>query len=376
MNGGALIGQGSFGCVFNPCLKCPGEKVSKDGIVSKVFFSEDSHKDAAEEIKIGSKINKIKGYEKWSHIWYKHCKPSTYDTLFKQDSEIYDCLYDNNVNEQEFNKHRRMLQGSYAGVSLLERMKKDFKVSTFTNKETFTKIFLQYMKLMKPLFIGLKEMYLTGISHNDIKDENIMVDKDGCKFIDFGLACEYKNKKFYENRSKSEFIHDRIYPPYPYEYIYLYATKGVLYDEQNDRQHKIYRSLHDRYMLIHGQIFHRETLIHINNLIQRYIDGLVINKPIKKPNKQKLLSLLDTYSLGMLIPSILCKLAKHLHKMKQLKQYLKLKPMNSFMDLFKHMTEPNYFDRFTPIEALQKYVELEKLYLSTSKKQCKRSNRK
>ena len=181
MNGGALIGQGSFGCVFNPCLKCPGEKVSKDGIVSKVFFSEDSHKEAAEEIKIGSKINKIKGYEKWSHIWYKHCKPSTYDTLFKQDSEIYDCLYDNNVNEQEFNKHRRMLQGSYAGVSLLERMKKDFKVSTFTNKETFTKIFLQYMKLMKPLFIGLKEMYLTGISHNDIKDENIMVDKGGCK---------------------------------------------------------------------------------------------------------------------------------------------------------------------------------------------------
>ena len=33
---------------------------------------------------------------------------------------------------------------------------------------------------------------------------------------------------------------------------------------------------------------------------------------------------------------------------------------NSFMDLFKHMTEPNNFDRFTPIEALQKYVELEK----------------
>ena len=26
MIGGALIGKGSFGCVFKPSLKCPGEK--------------------------------------------------------------------------------------------------------------------------------------------------------------------------------------------------------------------------------------------------------------------------------------------------------------------------------------------------------------
>ena len=62
------------------------------------------------------------------------------------------------------------------------------------------------MKLMKPLFIGLKEMYNKGVSHIDIKDENIMIDDGGCKYIDFGLACEFKDRKFYERRSKNEFI--------------------------------------------------------------------------------------------------------------------------------------------------------------------------
>ena len=42
MIGGALIGKGSFGCVFKPSLKCPGERGGKDDIVSKVFFSEGS----------------------------------------------------------------------------------------------------------------------------------------------------------------------------------------------------------------------------------------------------------------------------------------------------------------------------------------------
>ena len=44
------------------------------------------------------------------------------------------------------------------------------------------------MKLMKPLFIGLVEMNKKDITHNDIKGDNIMVDDDGCKYIDFGLA--------------------------------------------------------------------------------------------------------------------------------------------------------------------------------------------
>ena len=81
-----------------------------------------------------------------------------------------------------------MLQGTYAGVSLLDMMMKDFKSMTFTDHSKFTLNFLKIMKLMKPLFIGLKEMYHKGVSHNDIKDENIMIDDDGCKYIDADIS--------------------------------------------------------------------------------------------------------------------------------------------------------------------------------------------
>ena len=92
--GGALIGKGSFGCVFRPCLSCPGEKSGNDEVVSKVFFGENSKKNAKDEMDINEKIKSIKGYEDWAHIWYKNCIPSKYDELYEEDSEIEDCLYD------------------------------------------------------------------------------------------------------------------------------------------------------------------------------------------------------------------------------------------------------------------------------------------
>ena len=370
--GGKLIGTGSFGCVFKPSLTCPKEK-SSDEIVSKVFFGKDSLKEAKEEILIDSMVDKIKGHEKWCHIWYKRCKPGKYDKLIKKEPELDDCLYENNILESEFDKYRQMLQGSYAGIPLNKLIIEKFTKKTFSDKELFKKEFLNLMKLMKPLFLGLKQMYHHKISHNDIKDENIMVDSEGCKYIDFGLACEFKNKAFFENRSKSEFIYDRVYPPYPYEFIYLYATPEVLKEEKYDKQHKIYRSLHDRYVLIHEQIFGRRTHDNLLQVINRFIkDGSKIKNGVEGAN---IVSLIDTYSLGMLVPSVLCKLAKSYGKMKQLKRYLHLDKTKSFTDLLKHMTEPDNFNRMSPDDVYHKYLELETVYLK-EKKVVKRTKRR
>ena len=75
-------------------------------IVSKVFFSEGSKKEAKDEMEVDAIINRIKGNENWSHIWYKNCQPSKYEKLYKEDPEIEDCLYENDVSEYEFNKYR------------------------------------------------------------------------------------------------------------------------------------------------------------------------------------------------------------------------------------------------------------------------------
>ena len=364
--GGALIGTGSFGCVFNPSLKCPGEKENRDDTVSKLFFSSDSTKELNDEFKINSLIKGIKNYEEWSEIWYKKCKPPEYSKLYKEDPEVEDCIYENDINEYEFNKHRKMLQGKYAGVPLENYINKEFNKKALSNKDEFTRKFLKLMKCIKPLFIGLKEMYNKEISHNDIKEDNILISDGKCKYIDFGLSCEFKDRKFYEKRSKMEFLTDRIYPPYPYEFIYLYATPDVLKEnDKEDLKYNINRSLHARYILIHESIFGRKTNKYLKDLVEKFIkDG----KQLKNNNEGiNITSLIDTYSLGMLIPSILCRVAKKNGKMKALKKNLTLNKVKSFMELFKVMTRQDNHSRENPIDAHDRFMELNLINLSNNK---------
>ena len=363
-SGGDLIGTGSFGCVFHPALKCEKQSSVPDDMVSKVFFSDHAKKESEEEIKIDNFIKAIKGYKKWAHIWTTNCLPKKYNKLIKEDHEIAECLNENGLTVSEFDKNRRMLQGSYAGKSFGEVFSHHFKPGTYSNKKLFIKNFLNIMKLMKPLLIGLVEMNKKNISHNDIKVDNIMVDDEGCKYIDFGLAAKYSNQRFFKQRSMSEFVCDRIYHPYPYEFIYLYATEDLLLDEKSDTEYDIYRYLHERYQMVHETIFKRVCLKeYLFGLIDRALEGKLTKE------KNNIISLIDTYSVGILIPAMLARLAKSHNKLSQLKKLLMEKEIKPFMELFKDMSDPNNYDRLNPIDAYQRYLELESIYLKSNKKQ-------
>lgn len=357
--GGDLIGTGSYGCVFHPALKCIGQKKVDGDMVSKVFFSPESKKEAIDEMKIDSMIQKMKGNDNWAHIWEKNCLPKKYNQLIKEEPSISSCLHDNRISSEEFDKNRRMLQGTYAGDTLSYVFEKHFKTSLYSNKAKFTTQFLDMMRLMKPLFIGLIEMHKNGVSHNDIKSDNIMVDKQGCKYIDFGLAAKHSNTRFFKQRSMSEFASDRIYPSYPYEFIYLYATKDVLIDEKEDKKYNIYRYLHDRYQLVHETIFKRQKLKeYLLSLIDYHLEhGL-------EKDKQSVIKLIDTYSLGILLPGMLARSAKKHNKLNELKKLIHSGPIKAFMELFKDMSDPDHHERIDPTEAYRRYLELEKLYIT------------
>jgi len=356
--GGELIGQGSFGCVFNPSIKCPGEKQSKMDVVSKVFFNKDGKKELGNEFQINKMIKAIRGHDEWAKIWFKRCKPPVYDKLYKQDPSIKECLEDNHVTIQDFNKIRAMLQGDYGGEDFLHYMFRQFPKSVLKSGPRFKTNFLEVMKTMKPLFLGLKEMYINGVGHNDIKELNIVVDGHSCKFIDFGYACSVRDDKSYRKRSSIELLTNRIYPAYPYEFIYLYSTIDLLEEELDELDVDIYRSLHSRYEQVHKMCFGREVDINLRNLLSRYISGHNTKDTIKPINKYKLLSLLDTYSLGMVFPSVLYKIAKKHRALKQIRKLISMPVIKSFIYLFKNMTEPDYFNRMKPTDAYDKYLEL------------------
>ena len=364
--GGYMVNKGSYGCVFRPSIPCSNKIQSKlDDKVSKIFFGPEAKKEAKEEFEIDKLIQNIKDFSKWAHIWVKKCNPPNYNDIIKYDKDIKKCLYDSGVNISDFNKNKQMLKGNDAGYTFDSIIDYLFPKSVFSNKEKFIKNFLHIIKLMKPLFLGIQEMYKNNISHNDIKEDNVMVDEEGLKFIDFGLAAQWSNRKFYQERSQSEFFWERIYPPYPYEFIYMYSNLNALIIEKDDKLNNINRKYNDRYRELHTVIFKRNKIDeYIINLIDRFI-----KTKGKFKDKKKIISLVDTYSLGVLFPSLLLKRAHKYKKKKQLKKNINEPIISLYIDLFKHMTEPDYYNRMTPIEANKRYLELEKLH--SEKTPCK-----
>jgi serine/threonine protein kinase len=373
--GGELIGQGSFGCVFKPSIRCIGDNSdNNDNNVSKIFVNREGQKELIGEYNININIKKIKGYQIWSNIWFKKCKPPEYDEFYKIDPDIEDCLNENNVSNRDYDEVRGMLLGDYGGETINDYMYRLFPKKVFSSNKEFKNKFLKIMKEMKPLFIGLKSLYINKIGHNDIKEDNILINNEGCKLIDFGFTCKYREKKNFKRRSSLEFLTDRIYPAYPYEFIYLYATPDILKElDKSDLNFDVNRSLHDRYEYVHKYFFNREVKNYLINLV----DTFIINVPnIRKKYGKQIISLLDTYSLGIVIPNILCKLARKYNTMKQLKKHIHNKVIKSFIDLFKHMTEPDAFNRMNPIDVYDKFLELEELYLTKKTISKKRTKRK
>tara|TARA_B100001057_G_scaffold455386_1_gene501887 strand:- start:3240 stop:4394 length:1155 start_codon:yes stop_codon:yes gene_type:complete len=361
--GGELIGQGSFGCVFKPAIKCINDKRINKKIVSKIYFNKSGKDELKKEYESNKLIKKIKNHEVWAEIWFKKCIPPRYDIILKDEPDIQTCLKGNHIDIDDFNKIRSMLQGNYGGITFIEYVNKLFSKKVFSDTKLFTENFLQVMKSMETLFIGLKDMHENGIGHNDIKDENIVVDNGNCKFIDFGYSYKFTNDAYYKKRSSLEFLTNRIYPPYPYEFIYLYATPELLEDDKLDIDTKVYRNLHNRYVEIQQNIFDRNVKADLSGLIYRYIEGFKTNDTIKPKNKKRLLSLLDTYSMGVMIPHLLCKIAKKHKCIDKLYQLIKLSQVDPFINLFKQMASPNYYNRLNPSNAYLQYLGLMHTYV-------------
>ena len=170
--------------------------------------------------------------------------------------------------------------------------------------------------------------------------------------------------------------------PYPYEFFFLYAPHDLLEEEKDDKKHHIYRSGHDTYELIHDVAFRRK---HIQSYLVHLCDKFINDSKIHSSKEAKLiLSLIDTYSLGYLIPKTLleiCPFKTDLEIKHKFHDLFEIPEVHQFMHLFKQMTQPDAINRITPDKAYDKFKELEKMYLTnikdkSNKKRTKRRSKK
>lgn len=192
-----IIGQGSYGCVYKPAIKCDGESGSEK-YITKVQLLDYTAKN---EISIAQKVKKMARFQQYFAPIEKTC-PLNVAKVGK--SYLEKCAMWDWDRKDSFvsNKIR------YIGENTLHSgFLKYFEM----NENIFEKVIV---KTLMHLLHGLEKLSEKDIIHLDIKENNIMMkdNKPEPIIIDFGLSFD-----------KTSFQEKEVF----FDYIYDYSPWGI-----------------------------------------------------------------------------------------------------------------------------------------------------
>lgn len=171
MYGGALLGQGVYGCAFSPPLKCRGRSKNTTALVQKKVGKLTSDFDAYWESVVSKRLEeRVKELASNYFILIKDvCEPDNRKEQTEPDLSACEAIKD-----QKITKFKQLTM-PYGGVALAmaQFQPTKFDIISFT----------------KHLLEGVALLHLSGVVHMDLHMGNILMDEyDVPRFIDFGLA--------------------------------------------------------------------------------------------------------------------------------------------------------------------------------------------
>ena len=195
-SGGRAIDAGSYGCVFNPAIKCTTSSTSEpynSKNISKLMYAEDTQGELDEMAKVKKIIADIPNKENYFIISNTYaCSP---DKLGKEDLMNFDneCylftkrgITSANVNSQ-LNKLSLIVMPN-GGLNIEKFMVETVKLADEPMYSTFAQV---NEALIQLLINGIVQLNARKFNHYDIKYANILMGSDGhARLIDWGLAGE------------------------------------------------------------------------------------------------------------------------------------------------------------------------------------------
>ncbi len=167
MEGGTLVAQGAYGCIFDDPLKCKRKpKKDKHGKVAKL--TEDI--DAEQELLIATYLRSVPLSQNYFIIVDpESC--SVKDIKKQTEEDIDDCRFLDRVDLQ----YTKQIYMNYGGKPL-------YQINIYPSVFDFHKFMIHMLEAAGTLL-------LAGISHFDIHPGNILVDSNmTARLIDFGMA--------------------------------------------------------------------------------------------------------------------------------------------------------------------------------------------
>lgn len=195
------VGEGTYGCVFKPSLKCTNYSINYDNKVSKVMTTIEADK----ELKEFNNISKIEGLDKYAITSPQICKPvldSIYIDSIKQCSNPI-------ISKININRHiHSMLIYQDGGIN----------INNFINKimiKSSKQDIIIFLSSLINLLNGLIFFKSKDIIHRDIKADNIVynINSGKVKFIDFGLMIKKSKALNLSKKNADGFAIDHSYWP-------------------------------------------------------------------------------------------------------------------------------------------------------------------
>ena len=316
MDGGKVLGEGSFGCVFKPGLRCVDKaehvgnssgRRGKRGMVSKVF---DSQEDLDTEWDFSKVIAKIDPEQKYFIYGATRCNTSP--KQISRDPQHNECSLINGYESKQKFPQIIMKDGGMTFAKYLPDMYE--KGTPLTRRDV--------IRIILPALKGLVLFAKAGYVHQDIKTINVVVDPktQELRIIDYSLM--KKIKEIYDPEANHKLYSD--YWVNPAEYRVFTALEEVqkgldpvkfdptwknrfirkIVDREAETLRFIHSSSNDRYDLYSKfKMFWRageqeETLLKLVNKM--------IAKPLDKRRTfmTRVAARSDVYSVGLLIVDV------------------------------------------------------------------------
>ena len=185
--GGKPVFAGAQGCVFDPALKCKHRpRDIHDGTVSKLGYTRSAEFEMREYEQIRPFITQIKNYEKYFNIRASVCEP---DTLGPDDlagfNDVCHLFTDTSIDASNVNANLdklRAINMPNLGTDLKGWMKQ-----SPLDAHRLRRLNDHISELLVRAVVPMNQL---GVIHNDLKSENLMMDRAGAnvRIIDWGLA--------------------------------------------------------------------------------------------------------------------------------------------------------------------------------------------
>lgn len=226
--GGIKLGQGSFGCVISPAIKCKNTGNPPIDSVSKIIYKNPNAPEKYDrELKILKKIKEIDQKQMYLIGILDECELDINEILNRKMNDTKIVRFKNNERTQWdlLEKESEILsvddiRQSYCLIDPLMQPRNQIQVNggnqldhllEYHKSRPFSIIRYYYINVVKDILKGIKKMHMGRIAHRDIKQNNMVCNiinikrknkKDDnypvVRHIDFGLAEMVDPDKFYE----------------------------------------------------------------------------------------------------------------------------------------------------------------------------------